>query len=204
MRVALTGGIATGKSYCLGRFARMGVPTIDADRLAHDAVERGRPALNAVIARFGTGVVQADGRLDRAALGRLVFSDAAARRDLEGIIHPLVYAGISEWFSKIESSTAFAIADVPLLYETGREGDFDAVTVTTCGPEQQMQRLLSRNGLTETEARRRIEAQMPLTEKVRRATYVIDTSKDFAETDRQIGDVARLIRGQTMGSDHLV
>jgi len=191
LRVALTGGIASGKSYCLSRFAAMGVPTIDADRLAHEAVEPGSPALDAVITRFGQSVVQTGGRLDRGALGKLVFADASARRDLERIIHPVVYARISEWFSTLEPSTSFAVADVPLLYETGRDGDFHAVVVATCTPEQQLQRLLARGGLTETEARQRINAQLPLADKVRRATHVVDTSKDFAETDRQVEQIVR-------------
>jgi hypothetical protein len=109
LRVALTGGIATGKSYALNRFARMGIPTLDADRLAHDAVEPGRPALEAVLGKFGRDLLKPNGHLDRAALGRKVFGDRDARRDLEQIVHPVVYAGISEWFSNLETDKAFAL-----------------------------------------------------------------------------------------------
>jgi len=195
-RVALTGGIATGKSYALGRFAAMGVPVVDADRLAHEAVERGRPGLDAVVARFGRDVLQSDGSLDRSALGRIVFADADARRDLERIIHPIVYRGISDWFAALPPRTSFAIADVPLLYETGREGDFDAVIVTSCRPDLQLERLVARSGLSEAEARQRIAAQMPTSEKAARATYVVDTSTDFGDTNRQIEEIANKLRAK--------
>jgi dephospho-CoA kinase len=165
------------------------VPTIDADRLAHDAVEPGSQGLAAVARRFGSSLVLPDGQLDRAALGRLVFADASARRDLEAIIHPIVYASIGRWFSSLDANQAFAVADIPLLFETGRETDFDRVIVTTCRPEQQLERLQARGGLTDLEARQRIAAQMPLAEKVRRATHVIDTSRTLAETDRQVAEL---------------
>jgi dephospho-CoA kinase len=135
-------------------------------------------------------VLQSDGTLNRSALGRIVFADAEARRDLERIIHPIVYRGISDWFMALPARTSFAIADVPLLYEGGREGDFDAVIVTSCRPELQVERLVTRNGLTEAEARQRIAAQMPTAEKAARATYVVDTSADFGDTNRQIEEIA--------------
>jgi dephospho-CoA kinase len=190
-RVALTGGIATGKSHCLAKFAALGVPTVDADQLAHSAVEPGTPGLAAVVRRFGQHILLPDGRLDRAALGRLVFADAAARRELEAIIHPVVYAAIAGWFASVGANAAFGVADVPLLFETGREADFDRVVVTSCRPEQQLERLLARGGLTEAEARQRLAAQMPLAEKVRRATDVIDTSRTLADTDRQVEQLVR-------------
>jgi dephospho-CoA kinase len=193
LRAGLTGGIATGKSYCLAKFAALGVPTIDADRLAHEAVQPGSATLADVVRRFGSGILLPEGRLDRAALGRLVFADAAARRDLERIIHPVVYAGIERWFSNL-AGQPFGVADVPLLFETGRAADFDRVIVTACTPEQQRERLLARGGLTEAEVDQRIAAQMPLTEKVRRAKHVIDTSGSLADTDRQVEQVVSAIR----------
>src|ERR671913_301615 len=99
LRVALTGGIATGKSYCLGRFEARGVPVIDADRLAREAVMPGSRALEAVATRFGDRILLADGTLDRSALGRIVFNDRAARADLEAIVHPEVYRRIGERFA---------------------------------------------------------------------------------------------------------
>jgi dephospho-CoA kinase len=188
LRVGLTGGIATGKSYCLDRFARLGAKTIDADVLARDAVAAGSPGLDAVIRRFGHEVVGPDGQLDRAALGRIVFEYAEARRDLEAIVHPVVLAGISRWLASLSDGRTIAIADIPLLFETDRDRDFDAVIVIACTADRQLARLRER-GLSTDEAHRRIAAQMPLEEKTGRADYVIDTSGTFADTDTQISQV---------------
>jgi dephospho-CoA kinase len=186
-RVALTGGIASGKSYCRRRFESLGAPTLDADVLARDAVAAGAPGLDAVVRRFGSRVLTVEGELDRGALGALVFADQAARRDLEAIIHPIVYEGIRGWFGALaERGAPIGLADVPLLFETGHEGDFDRVIVASCRPEQQLTRVIARDGLTETAARARIASQMPLHEKAARADVVIDTSGTFDETDRQV------------------
>lgn len=190
-RVALTGGIATGKSRCLSACAAMGIPTIDADRLARDVVAPGTPGLQAVIERFGRTVLNADGTLNREVLGAEVFADTLARHDLEGIIHPQVYAAITQWFRTL--NVPLGIADIPLLFETGREGDFDVVIVAACRPEQQLQRLMERSGLSERDARARIAAQWPLADKVARAHYVIDTSGTLEETDRRTRDVIRVL-----------
>ncbi len=180
-RIALTGGIATGKSRCAAVFRAAGVPVIDADIVARDVVAPGTTGMTAITSRFGPTVVAADGSLNRAALGALVFADAAARRDLEAIIHPRVYEAIGRWFA---SQTAdLAVADIPLLFETGRDDDFDVVIVAACRPEQQLARLMARNGLSEGDARARIAAQWPIAEKAARADYTIDTSGTLAETD---------------------
>ena len=191
LQVALTGGIATGKSYSLGRFAALGVPTIDADRLAREAVAPGSPGLAAVAQRFGGHLVRPDGTLDRATLARIVFSDRTARADLEAIVHPEVYRRIREWFAQLPHGTPVAIADIPLLFETGHEHDFDAVIVAACTPEEQLRRLVARDGLSETDARARLEAQSPIDEKVRRAHYVIRTDDGFSQTDEEIDRVYR-------------
>lgn len=187
LRTALTGGIGTGKSYCLGRFAALGVPVIDADRLAREAVAPGTSGLAAVAARFGEAVLLQDGSLDRGALGRLVFQDAAARADLEAIIHPEVYRRIGAWTANLPAGTRVAMADVPLLFETGHQHDFDRVIVCACSSAEQIRRVVARDGLTETEARVRLAAQWPIDEKAARADYVIRTDVSFSETDRQIG-----------------
>ena len=197
LRVALTGGIATGKSYCLERFSRLGVPVIDADVLAREALAPGTPGLKAAAARFGPSVLDPAGALDRTALARVVFADAAAREDLEAIVHPLVYRRIKDWFGALERSPGpsgpgfeaqLGIADVPLLYETGHEHDFDRVIVAACPPEQQIARLLAR-GLSPEEARQRLAAQWPIDEKRRRADHVIDTSGPLEQTDRQVAEI---------------
>jgi dephospho-CoA kinase len=185
-RVALTGGIATGKSSVLRRFASHGLPTIDADRLAHDVLARDTPGAARVAARFGPSVVAPDGSLDRRALADIVFSDPAARADLEAIVHPAVYEAIARWFDALPIDTGAAVADIPLLFETGHEGDFDDVVVTACTPEEQVRRLSSRDGLTEAEARARLAAQWPIAEKISRAGTVIDTGGSHAATDAQV------------------
>jgi dephospho-CoA kinase len=196
LQVALTGGIATGKSYCLGRFAALGIPTIDADRLAREAVAPGSPGLAAVAQRFGAHIVREDGTLDRAALARIVFSDRTARADLEAIVHPDVYRRIREWFAQLPHGTPVAMADIPLLFETGHEHDFDAVVVAACTPEEQLRRLVARDGLSETDARARLEAQSPIDEKIRRAHFVIRTDIGFPQTDEEIERVYRKLGRQ--------
>lgn len=195
LRVALTGGIATGKSRCAAAFVAAGIPVIDADQLARAVVEPGTAGLHAIRAHFGDAVMGADGTLDRAALAARVFEDAHARQILEAIIHPAVYQRINDWFTAL--GPRLGVADVPLLFETGRAGDFDAVVVAACRPEQQVARLMARNGLTDTQARARIDAQWPLRDKIARADYIIDTSDSLEETDRRAADVAAaLIRGE--------
>jgi dephospho-CoA kinase len=190
LRVALTGGIASGKSYVLARLSARGVPTIDADALVHEALAAGSAVLPRITARFGRRVLAHDGSVDRQALGALVFADPKAREDLEAILHPEVFRRIDEWFTSLASSP-FAVADIPLLFETHHEGLFDRVIVTVCSTEKQVERLRERNGLTEEEAHQRLQAQLPITEKARRAHYVIDTNGTFEETDRQVERVLR-------------
>ena len=189
LRVALTGGIGTGKSYCLRAFAALGVPVIDADLLAREAVALGSPGLDAVARRFGREVLRADGSLDRAALGAIIFAQPAARADLEAIVHPEVYRRIRAWAANLPANVRVAIADVPLLYETGHEHDFDAVVVAACPPALQVQRVRARDGLSEEAARARLAAQWPIEEKARRATHVIRTDGSFADTDQQVRTV---------------
>ena len=189
VRVALTGGIATGKSYCLARFAHLGAATIDADQLARDAVAPGTPGLARVIERFGSSVQLTDGSLDRAALGRIVFADRAARGELEAIIHPDVYRRISEWFADLPAGTRVAMADIPLLFETGHQHDFDRVIVCACAPAEQLRRLMARDALTREAALARLDAQWPIDAKVEKADYVVRTDGTYADTDQQVGRV---------------
>jgi dephospho-CoA kinase len=196
LRVGLTGGIATGKSYCLARFATLGVPVVDADLLARDAVAPGSRALADVATRFGASILLPDGSLDRAALGRIVFTDRAARTDLEAIVHPEVYRRIGEWFAARPPATRLAIADIPLLFETGHEHDFERVIVAACDPQQQLRRLMQRDSLSEAEARARLNAQWPIEEKVARADYVIRTDGSVADTDSQVRTVYEMLNAE--------
>jgi dephospho-CoA kinase len=171
------------------------VPVIDADKLAREAVAPGSPALAAVAVRFGSTIVRSDGSLDRAALGRIVFNDRAARADLEAIVHPEVYHRIGEWFASMPPRTRLAIADVPLLFETGHNHDFDRVIVAACSPAEQMRRLVTRDGLSEADARARLNAQWPIEEKVARGDYIIRTDGTLADTDAQVRKIYEMLIG---------
>ena len=186
LKVAVTGGIGTGKSVVLAELSACGAPVVDADALVHEALRRGAPAVGEIRARFGPSIIGDAGDVDRARLGAIVFADAGARRDLEGILHPAVYRAIAAWMRDRErDGAAVAVAEIPLLYETGHEGDFDCVVVTACDGDEQVRRTIGRSGMTEGEARRRIAAQWPLEEKVRRADFVITTDGSLDETRRQ-------------------
>src|SRR5262245_57773023 len=173
-RIALTGGMGTGKSHVRAVFAALGVPTIDADTLARDVVAHGTPGFDAVVARFGRGILTADGDLDRRALAALVFTDREKRRALEAILHPAIKGAIDQWFASLNpDAQPFAIADIPLLYEVGLDKEYDEVIVTSCRPETQVKRIMARDSLDAGEVQGRLDAQLPIEEKVKRATYVI-------------------------------
>jgi dephospho-CoA kinase len=190
LKVALTGGIATGKSYVLEQLRKREIPCLDADALAHGVMAPGTEATQAIAARFGREMLAADGSVDRARLGPLVFADPAARRDLEAIVHPAVSRAITAGLRGFEltGGAPLAVVDVPLLYETGADQKFDKVIVTSCPPAMQIARLVAR-GLTEEEARRRLAAQWPTDEKAARADFVVRTDGAYEETDRQIDRV---------------
>jgi dephospho-CoA kinase len=182
LRVALTGGIGTGKSTVLALWRERGVPAIEADTVAHQMMAAGSPAAAAIAARFGGDVLTAAGEIDRRRLAAIVFSDPAARRELEGILHPAVYAAIDRWLAaQAAQGATLAVAEIPLLFETGHAGEFDRVVVTACDEPAQVARIVAR-GSTETDARQRIAAQWPLGDKVRAAHVVIRTDGSLAET----------------------
>jgi dephospho-CoA kinase len=186
-RIALTGGIGTGKSHVRAVLAALGVPTIDADTLARDVVAHGTPGFDAVVATFGRGILTADGDLDRRALGALVFADPAKRHELEAILHPAIKGAIDQWFASLDQSAQpFAIADIPLLYEVGLDKEYDEVIVTACTPQNQVRRIMARDNLDAAEVQRRLEAQLPIDEKVKRANHVIDTNGSLVQTNAQV------------------
>jgi dephospho-CoA kinase len=173
--IGLTGGIATGKSS-VGRLLRArGVPVVDADVLARDAVAPGSDALNAIRARFGAAVFAQDGSLDRKALGAVVFGDPEARGDLNAIVHPEVARRAFEALDAVRAGGhPVAVSEVPLLFEHGLDAMVDRTLVVACSDENQLRRLMARDGLDEAAARARIAAQLPLAEKRRRAHVVIE------------------------------
>jgi dephospho-CoA kinase len=194
LKIALTGGIATGKSYVLDQFRRRGVPCLDADELAHGVTAAGTEATAAIAERFGADILAADGAVDRRKLGPIVFADPAARRELEAITHPAVYRAINAGLRGFElvGDGAFAVVGVPLLFETGAEKGFDKVIVTACAPPTQLARLIER-GLTEDAARQRLAAQWPTEQKVARADFVVTTDGTFTETDHQVDEIYRAL-----------
>lgn len=187
LKVALTGGIATGKSYVLDRFRRLGVPTLDADALVHGIESAGTEVTAAIAARFGADVLAADGSVDRTKLGPIIFGDRTARRDLEAIVHPAVYRAIAAGIRAFEltGDHRFAVVDVPLLFETGGESRFDRVVVVAAPPELQLARLAKR-GLSEAAARQRLAAQWSTDDRAARAHFVVRTDGSFEATNQQV------------------
>jgi len=135
--------------------------------------------------------------MDRVRIGQIVFKDKRARQDLEAIIHPAVQRAIDKYFTTLPKRTPFAVADIPLLFETGGEGQFSAVVVVACPRPMQLRRLMERNNLTAEDAERRLAAQWPIDRKVEKATHVIRTDGSFDETNAQIDAlVASLANGK--------
>jgi dephospho-CoA kinase len=189
LRIALTGGIATGKTYVAEQLRKRGIPVLDADVLAHGVTAPGTEATAAIAARFGDAILAPDGSVDRAKLGPMVFADAAARRDLEAIVHPAVYRAVAAGLRGFELlGHPAAVVDVPLLYETGHHQDYHRVIVTACPPAVQIQRLVER-GMSVEAAQQRLAAQLPTDEKAARADFVIRTDGTFEDTNRQIAAV---------------
>ncbi len=183
----LTGNIASGKSTVAGFLRQSGALIIDADQIAHDVVAPGQPAFEEIRRHFGDDMLTPEGTLNREKLGRMVFEDPDARRRLEAIVHPRVSAEIDRQMARVAENhpDAVVIMDIPLLFETGHtEGLTDIIVVYTPEPIQ-LQRLIQRNGLSPEDAKARMASQMPLKEKVARATMVIDNSGTLAETERQ-------------------
>ncbi|PPF21239.1 dephospho-CoA kinase [Rathayibacter sp. AY1E3] len=182
--VALTGGIASGKSTVARRLAEHGAVVVDADVLAREVVEPGEPALAAIAERFGPSVIRADGALDRPALGAIVFSDAAARADLNAITHPAVTLRSQRLFAEAAEADpdAVVVYDVPLLAEGRGAGEFDEVVVVHAPQHLRIERLVARRGLTEEEARARVSSQASDEERLALADVVIDSSGTLEDT----------------------
>jgi dephospho-CoA kinase len=183
-RVALTGGIASGKSMVAAELAARGAIIIDADVLAREVVEPGSPALAAIIDRFGEQVVT-EGRLDRPRLARLVFADPLARRDLERIVHPAVRVRAAE-LERAAGPAAIVVHVIPLLVETGQQGDFDLVVTVDVDHETQIQRLMARNGFTRAEAESRVAAQATRADRKIAAHVVVDNTGSVTQLREQI------------------
>ncbi|MEA4942990.1 MAG: dephospho-CoA kinase [Propionicimonas sp.] len=194
MRIGLTGGIGSGKSAVAELLAGHGAVIIDADLLAREAVAPGSPGLAAVVDAFGPGVLAPDGGLDRPSLGRLVFADADARAQLNGIVHPQVRRLAAEREAAL-SPSAVAVHVIPLLVETGQQGSFDLVVVVDVDEATQLRRIVTRDGLPESEARARIQAQASRAERLASADAVIDNNGPWNRLVPQVARLWRRVRG---------
>ena len=196
VRIGLTGPIGCGKSTVASWLGeRAGVVVIDADQVARDVLEPGQPALVAVIARFGSGLIGPDGSLDRAALGRIVFADPAALRDLEAIVHPAVRPRILAAIAQAAAEGVVAVViEAIKLVEGGLAALCDEIWLVTCDPAVQRERVVGR-GTEPADAERRIAAQGDLTERLRpAATRVIDTCGTLADTRAIVADAYEATR----------
>jgi dephospho-CoA kinase len=177
LKVALTGNVASGKTTVAEIWSAEGVPVIRADDLAREVVAPGTDGLDRVVEAFGREILLEDGSLDRAKLRDRVFRQEAERLRLEGILHPLIGALRTEWVGQQEESgVPLVVAEIPLLFEAGLEGDYDSIVLVVAPFSQQLLRLERGRGLDETEATRIAAAQIPSDEKVPRADFVIDNS----------------------------
>jgi dephospho-CoA kinase len=185
--VALTGGIASGKSTVAAMLAEFGAHVVDADQLARQVVAPGTPGLAHVASRFGAEVLAKDGSLDRSRLGELVFRDAAARGELEAIIHPLV-ANLSRELiaAALASGERLVVYEIPLLFETKRQGEFPSSLLVYVDPPTQLQRLMARSNFSEAAARARLSSQMDLSSKRELATWVVDNGDGRDRTQAQV------------------
>lgn len=185
--IGLTGGIASGKSTVSNMLRTIGWPIIDADLIAHQIVEPGSRGLSMIVERFGAEILQPDGSLNRRRLGQLVFNDAHALQDLNAIEHPLIIETIDQQLASFKKQQVpVVVLDVPLLFEVGLDQECDLVVVVAVDPSTELKRLMERNHYSKAEAQSRIAAQMPLTEKKRRADVVIDNSGTLEQTRAQV------------------
>ena len=201
LRVGLTGSIAVGKSFVTSVFTELGCHVLDADQTAREVVMPGTPGLQALVQEFGDDVLNADGTLDRKALGAVVFADEEKRQRLNHILHPFIIARqdeiLNDW--EREDPRGIGIVDAALMIESGGYRRFDKLIVVHCRPEVQLERLMLRDNLSQVEAQRRIDSQMPQEEKQKFADYLIDTSDGFAlarsRTVEVYNQLIRVIRG---------
>lgn len=183
-RVALTGGAGSGKSAVAERLRDKGITVIDSDRIAREVVAPGEPGLVAIIDRFGDAVLTADGELDRQKMRERMLADEGARRNLEAILHPLILERLEKRLDEAEGP--YAVAEIPLLVESGRPDAFDRVVTVEAPMANRLERLMQRDDIDEAAARRLITAQASEAERRRVADRVIDNDGDLAELHRRV------------------
>ncbi len=182
----LTGGVASGKSTVAGLFKELGCAVIDADEIAHQLTEKGEKAWQMIKDRFPATVFHADGTLDRKKLSDLIFSDAKQRQLLESILHPLILDSMRKSIRQLSMDHPIIIVEAALIFEGQYEKEFDGVMVVKCTEEQQVERLCRERGVGREKAIQIIRTQMPASEKIKKATFVIDNSKDLKTTRLEV------------------
>ncbi|EAC4041661.1 dephospho-CoA kinase [Listeria monocytogenes] len=185
--IGLTGSVATGKSTVSNMIQHAGIPLVDADIAARKVVEPGTEGLKEIVAYFGEEILLADGTLDRAKLGELIFKDKEKREKLNEITHPRVKDYMLEARERFfRAGEELVFFDIPLLFESHLESLVDQIVVVWTTPETELKRLMERNNLTKEEALRRIESQMGIDEKARKADFVIDNNESLEKTQKQV------------------
>jgi len=188
--VAITGGIACGKSLFAGHFRALGAEVLDTDDVTHALEAPGGAAVGPIRQRFGDGMIAADGGVDRARLAELVFADASAREDLNALLHPMVREAVREWRER-PGASGIRAAVIPLLYEAGWAGDWDVVICVSSHTQAQVDRLMRFRGLSAEQARQRVAAQMPVAEKAAKADL---TAENNAGPEGLADEAARIYR----------
>lgn len=190
LRVGLTGGIACGKTVVRRLLADRGAFTIDADAIVHQLMGAGTDLTRRIADAFGPDVLSPEEAVDRTKLGRLVFSDPSERSKLNALVHPEVIREEKRLLGEAESNgVEVAVVDAALMIEAGTYRDYDRLLVVHCPRAVQLDRLVARDGLSRAEAARRVDAQMPVEEKMAYADFLIDTSGSLADTERQVQEV---------------
>lgn len=198
----LTGGVATGKSTAARIFHELGAEIIDADRIGHELLANASPAFQEIVERFGPAILDGSGEISRRLLGEVVFTDPEKLRMLNAIVHPRIIAEVEKRAAALaaEDSNKVILVDAALIFEAGIGARFQKVIVTSCRPEQQIERLMHK-GLTREEAERRMAAQIPAEEKTRRADFVIDSSGPLENTRGQVELIYRSLQDVISGLD---
>ena len=203
LMVGLTGGIACGKSHATRAFGELGAYIIDADAIAHELIHSEGPAYKEIVDCFGPGILDAVQEIDRKKLGAIIFHDAGSRRKLNSILHPRIIEEEGRRSAEIQSQcgNCIIIVDAALMIETGYHTRFDKLVVVHCKPELQLHRLMSRDGLDFEDAQARIDAQMPISEKLKLADYIIETSGTYRQTRFQIVTIHGLLIRDLLAKD---
>ena len=185
MVIGLTGGMGSGKSTALGLFEKLGCRVINADEIAHDALKNNKKVYNAVIRAFGIEITGGNGAINRKVLGGIVFNDNNKRRKLESITHPVIIREIRKEIALEKKREGILVAEVPLLFEAGMQGMFDKTIVVCLAGKIALERIRKKEGITIKAARKRIKAQLPLSEKKKLADYIL-YNKSLKELNEQV------------------